>query len=432
MNHANANPKHSYKCMVIVGAKTLYKIHASANVIKMKVLFTSYEGLGHGGTEVSTMTLAEGLQRRGNTVIFASSETYDGFPMRYMQPVKKIPVIAYQNWYMRRFFERIIEEEEIELVHAHDGMTAIPAILAAKKFGLPVIVNIRDYWFACPNNSCFAPNGIHYNLCSYSTIFKNYPLTQWFTELQKWHFINKHHGTLASADVKICKGSAIKQKHEMLGITKDVVVVPPLRDLKSFDHVEQDNDLKQELDLREFVLLYPGSLTFQKGVTNLLDIAIPLLKKRDDLSLVIAGEGPLKEALVRKVAMADLADRIVFLGDVPYEHMPRVYSIVDLVLLPVLWDEPFSSVTLEAGAAGKPIIASNVGGFKDFVKGYLVLSEPFDHPRWRRLILKILDKRKVRLFLAQRGKQIVKEHYDMKAASERFEQVYEELLSDSY
>ena len=54
--------------------------------------------------------------------------------------------------------------------------------------------------------------------------------------------------------------------------------------------------------------------------------------------------------------------------------MPDLYSQCDIVVIPSLWPEPFGMVTLEAMAAGLPVVASRIGGladiFEDGIEGY--------------------------------------------------------------
>ena len=50
---------------------------------------------------------------------------------------------------------------------------------------------------------------------------------------------------------------------------------------------------------------------------------------------------------------------------VPYDRIPEIYASADLIIFPSIWPEPFGRIAIEAKAAGKPVIASNIGGIKE-------------------------------------------------------------------
>jgi D-inositol-3-phosphate glycosyltransferase len=102
-----------------------------------------------------------------------------------------------------------------------------------------------------------------------------------------------------------------------------------------------------------------GRLDRQKS----FDILIQAFRlcKNPDLRLRIFGEGPEKPALKK---LADGDDRIDFYG---HENEPAaIYSKVDVVAMPSRW-EAFGLVALEARAAGRPLLVSDVDGLRDHV-----------------------------------------------------------------
>ena len=62
-----------------------------------------------------------------------------------------------------------------------------------------------------------------------------------------------------------------------------------------------------------------------------------------------------------------MGEQIKLLGRLPYEKTREMYSISDIILLPSIWQEPFSGIPLETASAEKLIIASNTGGTVDSV-----------------------------------------------------------------
>jgi glycosyltransferase involved in cell wall biosynthesis len=112
-------------------------------------------------------------------------------------------------------------------------------------------------------------------------------------------------------------------------------------------------------------LLFVGRLVRQKGL-DVLFRALATLKTRTDWTLVIVGEGPLKDELVSAARNLGMADRVEFRGWLQRKHLPAAYEQADVFVLPSR-DEGMSNAMLEAMAAGLPVIGSKVAGLDEVV-----------------------------------------------------------------
>ncbi|GIU93916.1 MAG: glycosyl transferase family 1 [Gaiellaceae bacterium] len=139
-------------------------------------------------------------------------------------------------------------------------------------------------------------------------------------------------------------------------------------DLERFvlrDAAEARAALRLELD--EPVFLCLGSLTERKNVLRLARAVETL----DRGTLVLVGDGPLRAALEGRA-------RVVLAGRVPHEAVPTWIAASDVVCQPSLV-EPFGLATLEAMAAGRPVVATRIGGPPEFVPPEAgVLVDPLD------------------------------------------------------
>jgi glycogen(starch) synthase len=110
-----------------------------------------------------------------------------------------------------------------------------------------------------------------------------------------------------------------------------------------------------------------GRLVRQKGFDLLIDGFARIAADHPDLDLVLAGDGPERDSLVRQAAGSPFAERIEFPGGVP---APRAFALLRGASAFVLASrhEPQGIVILEAMAAGAPVLAAEVGGVPEIVR----------------------------------------------------------------
>jgi phosphatidylinositol alpha-mannosyltransferase len=107
----------------------------------------------------------------------------------------------------------------------------------------------------------------------------------------------------------------------------------------------------------------------RKGLAVLLAAFEILAPQRPGLRLLVAGPGDVEDQ--RRSLPAELRDRAVFLGEVSEADKIRVLHSVDLFCSPNMGGESFGIVTVEAMAAGAPIVASDIPAFRDVLRGGL-------------------------------------------------------------
>ena len=113
------------------------------------------------------------------------------------------------------------------------------------------------------------------------------------------------------------------------------------------------------------VVLFAGRLVRWKGVEYLIE-ALPLLQT-PGVAVWIAGEGPYAPELRALAAWLGVAERVVFLGEVPTVDLPALYARADVVVGTSFVNETFGIALAEAMACGRPVVASRFGGFPEVV-----------------------------------------------------------------
>lgn len=113
-------------------------------------------------------------------------------------------------------------------------------------------------------------------------------------------------------------------------------------------------------------LFTPARLVLpDKGVDYLLTA---LGRLPDDVQLLLAGDGPHRAWLEQKASDEGLAERVHFAGWLDAGAIESCYAACDLVVFPSVWNEPFGLVGIEAMAHGKPVVAFDCGGVREWLE----------------------------------------------------------------
>jgi glycosyltransferase involved in cell wall biosynthesis len=103
-----------------------------------------------------------------------------------------------------------------------------------------------------------------------------------------------------------------------------------------------------------------------KNVRLLIDAVAIVRARVPGTHLLIVGEGPAGASLRSRATELDLADSVTFAGSVPHAQTPGFYRAADVFALSSDFDNSPNAV-LEAMACGLPVVATDVGGVRDFV-----------------------------------------------------------------
>lgn len=113
-------------------------------------------------------------------------------------------------------------------------------------------------------------------------------------------------------------------------------------------------------------LVFLGRLERRKGVDIAVRAFLHLAPERPELRLRVLGDGPLADELRRLVEAAppEVASRVELVGRADPDALPGMLSDADVALLPARGGESFGIVLLEAMAAGLPIVATDIPGYR--------------------------------------------------------------------
>lgn len=171
------------------------------------------------------------------------------------------------------------------------------------------------------------------------------------------------------------------------------------------------------------IVFTPARLHSQKGHKHLLDAAAML----PEAIFVLAGDGPERNDLEKRTRELGIEMRVRFLGN--RQDVPKLLATCDLFVLPSLYEGLPISV-LEAMAAGKPIVATDIGGTKEAIinqeTGLLV--PPGSAQELAGAIKRMLSDPKLASRLGAAGKERAKRMFSSDVMAREVGLVYEGLL----
>lgn len=140
-------------------------------------------------------------------------------------------------------------------------------------------------------------------------------------------------------------------------------------------------------------LLYVGRLAHEKGVDLLLDAFGIARRVRPGLSLLVVGEGSMGRRLKRQARASGIGEAITFVGAVPRGELPTLLAGCRAVVVPSRL-EGLSTAAIEALGAGRPVVATRVGGLPSVLgeRGGVLVS-PEDVPALADGLLEVTSRR---------------------------------------
>lgn len=138
---------------------------------------------------------------------------------------------------------------------------------------------------------------------------------------------------------------------------------------------------KVGLNDKDFVIVFSGRLTKEKGIMELIH-AISILRDIPNWKLLIVGASaygkdkhptPFIEEVIK--ATESIKDKIVFTGFVDYKEIPSYLKMADIAVVPSMWEEPFGLTVVEAMAAGLPLITTRSGGIPEICEEVATIVE---------------------------------------------------------
>jgi glycosyltransferase involved in cell wall biosynthesis len=379
--------------------------------MKLRIL-QLIDSFDQGGSEQQALELTRQLHDCGRYEVFLASLKADGVLRSTVADLKlgDVPAYPLQNFYdrnaitqLRRFVQHL-RSWRIDLLHTHDFYTNIFGMTAGRLAGVKVRIASRR-----------ETNGLR-------SIGQQ--------QVQRLAY--------SLADQIIANSESVKQKLLEEGINEERITV--VHNGLNLERFTPPPDVSHEVALRSlgvpgisdsftsFVTIVANMRHDVKDYPMFLRAAQRVSKAVPKVGFLLAGEGELQESLKQLAAELELEGNTFFLGHC--ENIAQLLSVSDVCVLSSK-AEGFSNSILEYMAAGRPVVATSVGGAKEAISenetGYTVLSGN-GVLMAERIISLLRDPAKARL-MGKQGRRVVEERFSSAALLRNTEALYERLFA---
>ncbi len=172
-----------------------------------------------------------------------------------------------------------------------------------------------------------------------------------------------------------------------------------------------------------------GRLVEQKGIPDFLQAAARIHVERPNVYFLIVGDGPLRAELETLGASLALNGSLKFVGQ--RNDIAAVLAASDLFANPTLW-EGMGKVNVEAMAAGKPIVSTNVGPIPEVIADYqaALLTSPRDPAAFAEALIAVLSDLPAYDARAKGGAGVAAARFSYETMVESTAALYERLLAE--
>ncbi len=304
---------------------------------------------------------------------------------------------------------KVAKDAELDLIHAHYAIPhAMAAYMAREINGIPYVVTLH---------------GSDVHTLGQDPAYK--PVVQ--------HTVEK-----ADAVTAVSQFLADKA-HKGLGIKRDIHVIPNFIDTTQFSKVlgirlvvergcvsvRKEEDAF-EIEPEDKILLHASNFRKVKRVVELVEIMRTVVDHNPNARLVIAGDGPTRIDVERRIEDLKLCDNVHLLG--VKSNMQEIMCSSDIFLLNSTL-EGMPLTLLEAMACSLPVITTPAGGIPELVRADKdgIVTKGFEQEEFAQAILHLLENEGERKRLAKAGRQRVNT-FDSNKIVPMYENVFNEVV----
>jgi glycosyltransferase involved in cell wall biosynthesis/2-polyprenyl-3-methyl-5-hydroxy-6-metoxy-1,4-benzoquinol methylase len=369
---------------------------------KIKVLEAIRQG-EVGGGETHILNLVENLDVSIFEPIVLSFTTGQMIDSLNEMGVKNfvIPSTKAFDFSKWKQVKKLMQQEQIDIVHVHGTRANTNVYWAAKSLKLPVIYTIHG-WSFHDEQSFFVKKG------------------RMFFE----KFFTKN----SNQNISVSASNQQTGKSEIKGF--ESVVINNGIDLQTFNPANNFKNIKKELGIDEskYVVGFAGRITEQKEPLTLIRAFAKVVEENKNVVLLLVGEGNLKDKAIQLIKELGIDNSIVF--ETFRNDVPDLLNAMDIFCLPSLW-EGLPIALLEAMAMRKAVVATAVDGTKEIIannkNGIIVPAQNAE--ALANAILSLIKNDTLRKQLGDNARKTVESDFGVKQMTQEVEDVYLDMLN---
>lgn len=259
-----------------------------------------------------------------------------------------------------------------------------------------------------------------------------------FPNKSLFHKLLVRKNLLASDKVASTSHCMAAQTRSFMPELNNIAITPFGVDTKYYDTLT--DSLSERDNTKEIVVGTVKTLAPHYGVDTLIRafaLVLEDLKKSaprivNKLRLRLVGDGPQRTELQELAQQLNISEKVDFIGRVNSSDVPIELNKLDIYVA-LSRSESFGVAIIEAGAAGRPVVVSNVGGLPEVVikdkTGFIVPKE--DPTAAAKAISELILDKQLRITMGDAGKQHVTQRYDWDVCVATMIDLYKETI-DNY
>jgi glycosyltransferase involved in cell wall biosynthesis len=385
-----------------------------SNIVRILQLIDSFD---QGGSERQALELTRLLHDSGKYEVFLASLKPGGVLRSEVENLKlgDIPSYPLESFYDRnaitqlRRFVNYLRTTKIDLLHTHDFYTNIFGMTAGFVAGVKVRIASRRETSGMRSKAQQQAQRFAYSLAH--QIVAN-------SESVRQKLVDE--GVNGKRITVIYNGLNLGRVVPGLNVSRDGAFQTLFRDMTGVPKNCPQQFVTIVANMRHEVKDYPMFLRMAQRVARIVP----------DVGFLLAGEGELRESLQRMAVEFGIGGNTFFLGRC--ENIAQLLRVSDVCVLSSK-SEGFSNSILEYMAAGRPVVATDVGGTREaIVEGETGYTVPSGNDRLmaNAIVSLLRDPEKANL-MGQRGRRIVEEKFSPLALLNNTEALYAKLVTGS-
>lgn len=227
----------------------------------------------------------------------------------------------------------IAQDNEFDLIHAHDWLTYPAGIAAKQASGKPLVIHVHATDFDRSGGS------VNPNV-----------------------FAIEKQGMKAADKIITVSNLTKKIVIEKYGVPAEKVITV----YNAVEPLQHKSQLNIKKGFNEKIVTFLGRITMQKGPGFFVEAAYKVLQKMDNVRFVMAGSGDMMNQMIRRTAELGITHKFHFTGFLKGDDVFEMLKMSDVYIMPSV-SEPFGISPLEAMQSNVPVIISHQSGVAEIL-----------------------------------------------------------------